>query len=217
MTGAFAALAASFAAPSADGWIGRWSPGIGDPTFACWLTVVAYLATAWLAFGVVKRTPAFLGEARRERVLWLVLAWLFVALGVNKQLDLQSAVTEIGRMMARDEGWYAERREVQREFVAFVALAAVTVAVALVVVARGTSIHFRVAIAGTVAIFAFVVIRAASFHHVDVTLKSEVGGFRTNWLLELSGITVVLVAALARYRRLPPIARRAPARPARRA
>src|SRR5688572_10329560 len=134
-----ATLTTSFAAPSADGWIGRWSPGIGDPTVVGWLTVVAYLATAWLVFSVVKRTPSFLREARRERTMWLLLAFLFVALGVNKQLDLQSAVTELGRMMARDEGWYAERREVQREFVAFVALAAIAGATALVFVARGTS------------------------------------------------------------------------------
>ncbi len=207
-----ATLATSFAAPSADGWIGRWSPGIGDPTAVGWLTVVAYLATAALAFGVVKRTPSFLREARRERTMWLLLAWLFVALGVNKQLDLQSAVTEIGRMMARDEGWYAERREVQREFVAFVAFVAIVVATALVFVARGTSSSLRVAIFGTVAVIGFVVIRAASFHHVDVALKDSVGGFRTNWLLELSGIAVVLLAALARYRRLPPMGARRPAR-----
>jgi hypothetical protein len=211
MTSAAAALTTSVAAPSADGWIGRWSPGIGDPTVVGWLTVVAYLVTAWLVFGVVQRTPSFLSEARRERTMWLLLAWLFVALGVNKQLDLQSAVTELGRIMARDEGWYGERREVQREFVAFVALAAITVATALVFVARGTSLHLRVAIFGTVAVIGFVVIRAASFHHVDVALKDDVGGFRANWLLELSGIAVVLLAALARYRQLPPLQRK-PAR-----
>jgi hypothetical protein len=109
-------------------------------------------------------------------------------------------------MMAKDEGWYGERREVQREFVVFVALGAVTVAALLVYIARGTSVHLRVAIAGTVALFGFVVIRAASFHHVDVTLKEDVGGFRTNWLLELSGIAVVMLAARVRYRLLPPIA-----------
>jgi hypothetical protein len=209
-------LTAAFHAPArADGWIGRWSPGIGDPTLAGWLTVVAYFVTAWLVFAVVKRTPSFLSDVRRERMLWLLLAWLFVALGVNKQLDLQSAVTELGRIMARDEGWYAERREVQREFVALVALVALVAATALVLVARGASTHLRVAIAGTVALLGFVVIRAASFHHVDVALKDDVGGFRTNWLLEVSGITVVMLAALSRYRLLPPF-RSAASRSARR-
>ena len=31
-----------------DGWIGSWSPGIGDPTFAGWLTAFAYLWHRWL-------------------------------------------------------------------------------------------------------------------------------------------------------------------------
>ena len=38
----------------------RWSPGIGDPTVMGWLTVVAYLAAAWLclrAFMVEKAGP----------------------------------------------------------------------------------------------------------------------------------------------------------------
>lgn len=205
MRHAVVALLATVNVPSADGWIGRWSPGIGDPTFVGWLTVVLYGVTAWLAFGVVKRTPSFLGDARRERLMWLLLAWSFVSFGVNKQLDLQSALTELGRMLARDEGWYTERREIQREFVAFIALAAVVAAVGLVYFARATSLHLRIAIAGTVGLLCFVVVRAASFHHVDVALNDEVAGFRINGIFEVSGILVVLLAGLARYRRLPPI------------
>jgi hypothetical protein len=44
-------------------------------------------------------------------------------------------------------------------------------------------------------ILAFVVIRASSFHHVDVLLASTLGGLRWNWILELSGIMVVGVSA----------------------
>ncbi len=44
-------------------------------------------------------------------------------------------------------------------------------------------------------ILGFVVIRAASFHHVDALLAARLGGVRWNWIFELSGISVVGLAA----------------------
>jgi hypothetical protein len=38
-------------------------------------------------------------------------------------------------------------------------------------------------------------IRAASFHHIDRFIGSTILGFRWNWLLEMGGITVVLLAS----------------------
>src|SRR5882672_1117833 len=38
-----------------DGWIGDWSPGIGDPTVMGWLTVAAYFAASWLCVRAFRR------------------------------------------------------------------------------------------------------------------------------------------------------------------
>jgi hypothetical protein len=43
-----------------------------------------------------------------------------------------------------------------------------------------------------------VVVRAASFHHVDVLLGSTAAGIKLNWLLELPGPTLVALVALRR-------------------
>ena len=45
-------------------------------------------------------------------------------------------------------------------------------------------------------ILGFVVIRAASFHHVDAFLAARLGGIKWNWILELGGIAVVAAAAV---------------------
>src|SRR3954468_15751872 len=79
---------------------GQWRPGIGDPTLLGWTTVVAYFAAA-LACG---RTAAAKGG--RPTPFWSLLSLLLVFLGFNKQLDLQSVLTEIGRRLAREQGWY---------------------------------------------------------------------------------------------------------------
>ena len=58
----------------------------------------------------------------RPSRFWLVLAGLMVALGINKQLDLQSLATQIGRDVIRGWNLYQERRELQLGFILVVAL-----------------------------------------------------------------------------------------------
>jgi hypothetical protein len=72
----------------------------------------------------------------------------------------------------------------------------------LLYLSRRTSRQTRTAILGTMLVFAFVVIRAASFHNIDRLLGVEWLGLRINWIVELSGIFVVLGAALSRFARL---------------
>src|SRR5689334_14562621 len=112
-----------------DGWIGSWSPGIGDPTVAGWITVFAYFAASFLCWRVYRNRVAragsssvpgialvalpwvlaLLGRRRhlervgvevRARALWMGLTVLLLFLGINKQLDLQTVITEVGRMAA---------------------------------------------------------------------------------------------------------------------
>lgn len=191
----------AFAPMSRSGWIGRWSPGIGDPTFMGWLTVVAYFGTAWCCFSVGRRLR---GRPRTEREawFWLSMAVLLAALGVNKQLDLQTALTEFGRILAHRQGWYEDRRVFQRIFIILVgAVAAVTVAVGLFR-ARNSNRAVQLAILGACFIVAFIVVRAASFHRVDRMLfKQAFGWLRLNWLLELGGMAIVFVAARLRFSR----------------
>jgi hypothetical protein len=184
--------------PQGAGWVGRWSPGIGDPSVAGWLTVAAYLAAAclcWRAYrsaAAAGRTPPFHTHTKRA---WALLTLGMLALGLNKQLDLQTALTEAGRSLALQQGWYEGRRWVQGAFVLLVAAMALGIAVWLWLQARRGNKALRRAFAGAVVLGAFVVIRAASFHHVDLLLGHAFAGFRLNVLLELAGIAWVAFGA----------------------
>lgn len=177
---------------------GRWRPGIGDPTVLGWVTVVAYLVAAVGCGLAAWREPmpdgTRRGRARPSR-FWLVLAGLMLALGINKQLDLQSLLTQIGRDLALAWGLYSERRELQLGFIALVVLVCVGAVAALFWSARRTLARRWPAIAGMIFILGFVMVRAASFHHVDAFLGARLGGFKWNWILELGGIAVVAGAA----------------------
>lgn len=184
-----------------QGAIGNWSWGIGDPTWGGWLTVVLYGAAAVLCWRLLQAGDALAPALRTdERWVWRALLAALVALGVNKQLDLQSALTEMGRILADRQGWYAERQRVQLAFVAGMAILGLTLLAALTYLAWGAPAPTLVAMAGAVGLLMFVLIRAASLHRVDQWLGHSVGGLRLNWVLEMGALLVIMGGARQRHR-----------------
>ena len=179
-----------------DGWIGRWSPGIGDPTVMGWLTVVLYALGAWECYRVVTTHSGSLRPG--ESKLWWILVYGLLALGINKQLDLQSALTEIGRIFAAQQGWYERRHNVQILFIYGIAAIAALAVFALAFLARKAPPATFVALTGSVCLLSFVVIRASSFHHVDLFINSEIIGVRMNSILEIGGICIIIAGARMR-------------------
>jgi len=186
--------------PGEGGWIGYWSPGIGDPTFAGWLTVALYLLAAFVCFRVGQNRSWLLPH--REILLFRLLALTLLALGVNKQLDLQTALTELGRLLAQEQGWYAERQRAQKLFIVAVGLTAAGIAAASLLVLRRAPLATLVTLLGALGLVAFVVIRASSFHHVDLLIRSSWFGVRANWAVEMGSLLLVIAGARWRARLL---------------
>lgn len=178
----------------------RWMLGIGDPTFVGWLTVAAYFTTAWLCLRAARRArglgdPYAMPDPKIGWV-WLGLVVLCAALGVNKQLDLQSLVTQIGKDMARSQGWYEGRRIVQTIFVVTIGVAAAVAGGIGLYWLRDRLAQIWPAIVGAVLMTGFVVIRAASFHHVDWLLYRATGAIELNWIFELGALACISWAAV---------------------
>lgn len=165
-----------------------WKPEIGDPSWLGWITVACYLLSSLMCLRAASRD---IGSAD----LWRALAMAMAFLGLNKQLDLQTLLTEVGRHLARTEGWYEQRRAFQKAFVVGMAVIAVLGAIVAVRLFGRRSRAFRVAAGGFVLLAAFICIRAASFHHVDNFIRATVLGARFNWIIELSGIAMIFSAA----------------------
>jgi hypothetical protein len=183
--------------------LAEWSPGIGDNTVVGWLTVLVYIAAAGAA---TKAALVRIGRDpldRRERLFWWLSGALLLVLAVNKQLDLQTFVTAVGRCHAQLAGWYEGRREIQRLFILAVALTGVIGFATLAFSLRGILGRIWPALGGLGFVCLFVVIRAASFHKMDALIGSTVSGFRLNWLLELPGPILVLAVAMRRARQVP--------------
>jgi hypothetical protein len=167
-----------------------------DPTLLAWCITVAYFGAGALTIGAARST-----NDQRDRIFWWACAGLLVLLGFNKQLDLQGYVTTAGRSLAKQQGWFAERRLVQAAFIVILCAIAAAVLAALGIWLRRSSAAVKVAALGIVLLVAFIVWRAASFHHMDVWVTHEIAGMRSGWWLELAGILVLGLSAFVYLRR----------------
>jgi len=68
----------------------------------------------------------------------------------------------------------------------------------LIVWARRLSGPTLLALVGIALVIGYVLIRAASFHHIDRFIGRTLLGFRWNWIIEMGGITVVILASIWR-------------------
>ena len=166
----------------------NWKPGIGDPTIGGWATVALYFL-AMISCWMTARSGI------KERRIWSAISILFLGLGINKQLDLQSALTEVGRVIAFAHGWYGQRQFVQLAFIICAAIVCVSVVITLLIWTRHAPLSTWFALLGTILVSGYVLIRAASFHHIDRFIGTTFLGLRWNWILEMGGITIVLLAS----------------------
>ena len=185
----------------------RWLPGIGDPNVAGWLTVAAYVVAALFALVLAAKRD----RPGLERAFWAVAGAGLLFLAVNKQLDLQSFLTAVGRCTAQLQGWYDMRRTVQADFVFGLIALAVLGGIATFWLLRRTVRRTGVALLGLVWITGFVLVRAVGFHNVDRLIGMRLGGMRLNWVFELGGIFVFLLGCVVALRSRRP--RRSGGRP----
>ena len=162
-----------------------------DQTSFAWFIVAAYFGGALAAFAASR------SAARNEARFWLGVSLLLVLLGLNKELDLQSLLTEAGRTLTRAIGIYEQRRLLQGLFLLLLAGAAALAILRLRKILHRSSAPAKTAAVGIATLFAFILLRAASFHHIDNWVTIEVRGLRSGWWLELVGIVVIGLSALA--------------------
>ncbi len=101
---------------------------------------------------------------------------MLAILGANKQLDLQSSLTSVARELAHQQGWYEQRREVQVRFIASLIAFSTLGAALMTFKLRKADPATLVAVLGAVALLCFIVVRAASFHQVDLWVTTPIAG-----------------------------------------
>ena len=177
----------------------HWRLGFNDPNIIAWLTVAGYAAAMVLTWRAADRARK--AGRKFDGRFWLASCAAMALLGINKQFDLHVLITDLGREWAIDHGWYQQRRVFQEGFMLAVAGGAVLVLARVESITRRKNREIRWAFGGMILVALYVLIRAASFHHTDVLMRTTVFGHRWNWVIEIAGIAVVGYAAWRYCRR----------------
>ena len=120
-----------------------------------------------------------------------------IALALNKLYG--GVITDLLRVFAMEHGWYSQRRSVQVEFIAVVVAICFLIATAVLFLASHHPAATQIALIGIVMLLALSLVRDASLHQIDALLGRRLFGLlKVNWMLELGGLGVVLVASTRR-------------------
>ena len=178
----------------------RWHLEIGDPSPTGWIITAAYAFAALTAFAASRRASRAPGLAGGSRAIWLSVTVLMVLLGLNKQLDLQSLFTDIGRIISWKLHFYEQRREFQKWFVIGLLAVSSLGALSSLILFRGFWKQHILLTSGLFMLLAFIVLRAVSFHHIDLLLGRQLDNSRADIFLELGGIVLIWLAAFRDWR-----------------
>ena len=171
----------------------EWTPGIGDPTFMGWFTVFAYLVATFLAFR--RMIQEYTAEVCCWQA-WKVFGLVLLFLAINKQLDLQTWFAQMLRHHALEHGWYENRRFYQSLFIIGIIVFVPLVFASYIESIRSRFKDFSITLFGLSLLLVFVLLRASAFHNMDSLISQEYYGIRMNWVLELSGIGIVIFGIL---------------------
>ncbi len=167
---------------------GRWHLGIGDPTIWGWLTVGMYL----LAMGRCFMKAISYRHTETTYRFWTLLGWCLLLLAINKQLDLQTLFTLGLKQLAISHGWYEQRRALQLVFVVCIGLSMLVLLLTLRIVLFNLWRQYKLVWTGLFLLCAFILIRAASFHHIDIYIRESLFGLELNVVLENFALLMIV-------------------------
>ena len=180
---------------------GRWQLGIGDPTIFGWLTVVVYLAAVVRCFVKSKESKFFGGNYQ----FWLYLAVFLFFLGINKQLDLQSWLTETLRDRAHAYGWYQYRKPLQIAFIVTLGVAMTLTLLSMRIFLANSWRRYKLTWVGIILLCSFILMRAASFHHFDIFIGHQILGLTVNVLLENGALALIILGTYLNKKFVSPL------------
>jgi phosphoglycerol transferase MdoB-like AlkP superfamily enzyme len=169
------------------------------------LTFLAVGLYAWTSLEAARN--AMMGRRRGFPAAnwgsWLAISILFAVLVLSRVLKIEDHITQYFRTLAREDGYYSRRREVQGPFtIAVMVLTFVAVYYFQRRMRRQNlpspeKLRF-VAIAGSLIMIVYVTLRALSLHQFDETIYKG-GLIHVNQVID-AGLTVMVGYAAMAYR-----------------
>ncbi len=178
---------------------GYWPRDRGDPTVIGWGITVCYFLAGMRCFYCT-------GHLDFRRVLpinqmfawfWYLMAVALVFLGINKQLDVQMLLADIGRAYTKYHGWYGQRAPVQNRVLALGACLGLACVQAVAHRIKGAPKSLWFALWGLLLLGANVLVHLVSQHDIEHVLAFSVAGLSVGSALEILAIFWIAASAYA--------------------
>ena len=178
--------------------MGHWKAYRGDPTFVGWTLTCFYLV-----LGLLCLSCTGVNDRSRSRPLSTIYAWfwwlmtaLVILIGMNKQLDLQIFLTDIGRAYSTAQGWYEQRKPVQIQMLAICATVVLgTVEWIGYKIRKAPKTTWTAGLGLVVLIFMFL-LKGVSLKTMEHALSHRFLGLHLNELIEGLGIVCIGLSAV---------------------
>ena len=179
-----------------------WQPGIGDNNGWGWSAVALYYVTALLAGALVWQSGRSQPQsvARQDRRFFAGLALLFLGLGLARQTGALRWLTNLGRAVAWEQGWYTHRTLPQQQIIAGIYYSAIVLLLILVWLNRRTLWRNGLLLLGVVLLLGYLGVRAVSLHSIDYMLTyRRIGGIPWGSAIELGSLLFIGTMLLLLY------------------
>ncbi len=171
----------------------NWQPHIGDPGIIGWVITILYIFFSGMCVLSGLKERSNLQRLSFPELFWYFLALTLLFLGLNKQIDLQSLFIEMGRQVARQYGFYEQRREIQRFFVILFFFFSVAPMLFMLKILLHDIRKYYLVFMGMLIIVLFVLIRASSMSHIYIVpdVYRAVGAVKMKYAMEFCGLCVI--------------------------
>ncbi len=167
-----------------------WEQALDQVGWLHVLMLVAHLGAAWLCL-LNAHIASQATDDDETPGAWLAAAALLCLLGVNSMLQLDLLLTQTVRTMAKLDGWYGQRRELQYELLAGLVLLALLACGWLRAWFVANIRESEPVALGLLLLLLLLLLAALSAHGTDALLNAQLAGLSVRRLLELAGLGLV--------------------------
>jgi hypothetical protein len=169
-----------------------WLSRSGDTSFWSWVITILYVITISLSIYYIQKIKA----DKTQHFLWICISIFLIAMGINKQLDIQTLQIMSGSSVARRIGSWKFKYIIQTIVVLVVFLSAFITSIFVLSKTRSILRQSLLTISGVLLLIFFTLIRVASISHFRIYVPHVHS-------LEFLGLFIILISQINNKRKIP--------------
>jgi len=139
-------------------------------------------------------------EEKEQHFLWVCISLFLLAMGINKQLDIQILLTMVGKHIAWDFELFEFSRVLWKTFALGILISVIIVGILIVYKSKGILHKEKLSLVGVTLLLLFTLIRVGSISHIRIVAYLQYRVIPKIHGLELLGLIIILLSLILKLR-----------------